>query len=69
MAKKMISNFDIDNEVSILERVTNSISFLSAALPEYPHEGGMEEVGTILDCLQLKAYAALSRIKKVASLS
>lgn len=68
MAVKQIKNLEIDPALNELESVNKSIFFLSGALPEYPHDGGMEELGTILDCLSEKAKKAIQEIKTIAGL-
>jgi len=68
MAEKRISNLDIDGALNQIEFVNKSIFFLAGVLPEYPHEGGMAELGTILDCLSDRAQKAIGEIRAVAEL-
>lgn len=68
MALKQIRNLDIDPALNEIERVNKSVAFIAAALPEYPHEGGMEEVGTILESLSQRSEKAVNEIKTVAAL-
>ena len=68
MVKKQIMNLDIDSELYEVERVNKSVRFIAAALPEYPHEGGLEELSTILECLSDRSQKAIDKIKGVASL-
>jgi hypothetical protein len=68
MAIKQINNLDIDSALNEIERVNKSIFFLGGALPEYPHEGGWEEIGTILECLSNRATKAIEEIRTVAAL-
>lgn len=66
--KKQISNLDIDPALNDIERVNNGIAFIAAALPEYPHEGGMEELNIILECLSDRTQKAIGEIREVAGL-
>ncbi|MDD5476871.1 MAG: hypothetical protein PHG87_01465 [Candidatus Omnitrophica bacterium] len=68
MAKKQISNLDIDPALNEIERVNKSIFFIAGALPEYPHDGGMEELSMILECLSDRAQKAIEEIKVTAGL-
>lgn len=68
MALKQISNLDIDAALNEIERVNKGVAFVAAALPEYPHEGGMEELCTILECLSDRSQKAVQEIQKVAEL-
>ncbi len=68
MAKKMIINLDIDPALNEIERINKSMAFLGHALPEYPHDDGMEEIGTILQCLSRESGTAIKEIQRVAGL-
>ena len=68
MAIKQISNLDIEPALNEIEDVNKSIFFIASALPEYPHEDGMVELSTILECLSDKAKKAIEGIRKVAAL-
>lgn len=66
--KKRISRIDIEPALNEIENINRGVAFLAAALPEYPHEGGMDELSTILTALSDKAQKAISEIKTKASL-
>jgi len=68
MAIKQIRNLDIDDALGRVERINKGVYFLSQALPVYPHEGGLEEIGTILQSLSLHAEEAIKEIEKTAGL-
>ncbi len=68
MAKKLISNLDIDSALDDIERVNKGVVFLAAALVEYPHDGGMNEVSTILECLSDRTQKNIGEIREVAKL-
>ena len=68
MAKKQISNLDIDPALNEIEAANKAIFFIAGALPEYPNDGGMVELSTILDCLSDKAKKAIEKIRVVAGL-
>lgn len=68
MAVKQINNLDIDPALNEIEDVNKAVFFLAGALPEIPHDGGMTELSTILECLSNKAEKAIERIKEVSGL-
>lgn len=68
MAEKQISNLDIDPALNEIEEVNKGVAFLASALLEYPNDGGMEELSTILTCLSDKAQEAIGKIRAVAEL-
>lgn len=68
MAVKQISNLDIEPALYDIERVNKGIAFIAAALPEYPHDGGMEELNIILECLSDRTQKAIGDIRMVAEL-
>ena len=64
-----ISAADIENPLGELERINKSMDFLSAAIVEYPHEGGTQEVATILSCLSYQAQRNIKEIERVCGLA
>jgi hypothetical protein len=69
MAIKQIKNIDIEPNLFEIERVNKSIAFIAAGLPYYPHEGGLEELETILESLSRRSEKAVNEIKTVAALN
>lgn len=69
MAVKQIKNIDIDPALSEIERINKSIAFIAAGLPYYPHEGGLEELETILNSLSRRSEKAVNEIKITAALA
>ncbi|MFA5350261.1 MAG: hypothetical protein WC357_02885 [Candidatus Omnitrophota bacterium] len=65
---KQIRNLDIESALYEIERVNKSMVFLAAALPEYPHDGGLDEVGMILECLSDRSQKNIGEIRTVAEL-
>ncbi len=68
MAKKLISNLDIDSALGDIERVNKGVVFLAAALPEYPHDDGLDGVSVILECLSDRTQKNIGEIRAVAEL-
>lgn len=68
MVVKQIDRLDIDPALNEIKDVNKAIFFIAAALPEYPHDGGMVELSIILDCLSEKAKKAIEKIRVVAGL-
>lgn len=66
--KRKISSLDIDSPLDEIERVNKGVFFIASALPEYPHGGGMKELGTILECLSDRVQKAIKEIRAVAVL-
>lgn len=66
MKKVNVNRLELEDPLFILDRVNKSIIFLSDAIVEYPNEGGLEEIATILLSLSDTANGALSQIKAVS---
>lgn len=66
--RKSISGFDVEGPLGEIERINEGINFLSAALPEYPHDAGHAELATILHCLFTCSQKAVREIEKICGL-
>jgi hypothetical protein len=66
--RSLVRSIDIEGPLGEIERINAGVDFLSAALPEYPHDAGHAELATILHCLSTCSQKALREIEKMCGL-